>query len=393
MKEKNLIDTTEKTDLEKIEEEIKEFHAEEVQEESIRVQKAKWVREQVDKQREIEDATRTRIEQEQQLLDEMKRSTEEHLERTKELRRFNEDTRAQMRMQVFELNGITEDKLQGMKEYKNAYYQGMALAFFLLSVGLVGLSAFLHGFDSKLCLFMVAFTGIEGALLSQESRRGKLLEAICRFLYILIFPVMLVAFICYELQVPQFDAVLPYVVMAGCVVLVLGTVAYFVYNPYRKDKKRLRSVKEDLKEIEDEAEKAVRRNQRRRKRQEARLARKLKREQKRVEWQKEREEKRIERKKKQEVARIARKKRWEEFKLLIKKNDTESDDIVVEATVTEVESEANTKADEVKAQSEKKEEIISEEASSAVVNENNENDNVVELPKKSTTTSKRKRRR
>ena len=323
----------EQSAIEQIEKEIKEFHEVEVREESIRVQKAKWVREQVEKQREIEDATREQIEQEQKLLNDMKRSTEEHLERTKELRQFNEDTRAQMRHQVYELNGITEDKLQGMKENKNAYYQGMALAFFVLSIVLVGLSAFLHGFDSQICLFLVAFTGIQGALLSQESKRGKIMESICRFLYILMFPTMLVIFVCYELQFPQYELLLPYFVMVGCVVLVLGTIAYFAYNPYRSEKKKLRSVKEDLKEIEDEAEKAVRRNQRRRKRQEARLARKLKREQKRVEWKKERDAKRAERKKKQEITRFARKKRWEEFKLLMKKDGVESDVVVTEETV------------------------------------------------------------
>lgn len=329
--------------IEQIEQEMKEFQDTLVQEESIRVQKAKWVREQVEKQREIEDATRARIEEEQKLLDEMKRSTEDHLERTKELRKFNDDTRAQMRQQVYELNGITEDKLQGMKEYKNAYYQGMALAFFVLSVGLVGLSAFLHGFESQLCLFLVAFTGIEGALLSQESKRGRFMEAVCRFLYILMFPAMLVIFVCYELQFPQYEVLLPYFVMAGCVVLVLGTFAYFVYNPYRGVKKKLRSVKEDLKEIEDEAEKAVRRNQKRRKRQEARLARKLKREQKRVEWKKKRDAKKTEQKKKREVSRLTRRKKWEEFKHFLKKDDMEQEVFVMEAAATELENDTANK--------------------------------------------------
>ncbi len=325
MEEKQDVSTEEvkKSTIDAIEEEIKDLQESEVEDESIRVQKAKWVREQVEKQREIEDATRERIEQEQKMLDEMKRSTEEHLERTKELRRFNEDTRKQMRQQVYELNGISEDKLQGMKEYKNAYYQGMAFAFFLLSIALVGLSGYLHGFDSQICLFMVSFAGIEGALLSQESKRGKILEAICRFLYILMFPAMLVIFVCYELQFPQYEFLLPYFVMVGCGILVLGTIAYFVYNPYRKEKKKIRSAKEDLKEIEDEAEKAVRRNQRRRKREAARLARKQEKVKKRLEKQQRREERKQENKEKQEKARFERKQKWEEYKLLLKNKKNE----------------------------------------------------------------------
>lgn len=293
------------------------------EEESLRVQKANWIREQVEKQREIENATRERIEQEQKILDEMKRSTEEHLERTKELRQFNEDTRSQMRAQVYELNGLSEDKLQGMKEYKNAYYQGMALAFFLLSIALVGFSGFLHGFDSQICLFMVAFAGIEGALLSQESKRSRLLEAVCRFLYILMFPAMLVVFICYELEFPEYQRLLPVFVMAGCVILVLGTIAYFVYNPYRKDRKKIRSVKEDLKEIEDAAEKAVKRNQKRRKRQEARLARMQKKEEKHLEKEQKRDAKKQEKKEKQEAEKHIRKQKWNERKLLMKQKSEE----------------------------------------------------------------------
>ena len=69
---KELMDNKqEETAVEAIKEEIQDLKESEVQEESIRVQKAKWVRERVDKQREIEDATRARIEQEQKLLDDM----------------------------------------------------------------------------------------------------------------------------------------------------------------------------------------------------------------------------------------------------------------------------------------------------------------------------------
>lgn len=314
--QEEILKVEQESTLVSIEEEIQDLQESEVEDESIRVQKAKWVREQVEKQREIEDATRERIEQEQKLLDEMKRSTEAHLERTKELRKFNEDTRKQMRQQVYELNGISEDKLQGMKEYKNAYYQGMALAFFVLSVALVGLSGYLHGFDSQICLFLVAFTGIEGALLSQESKRGKVLEVICRFLYIFIFPAMLVIFVCYELKFPQYELLLPYFIIAGCVVLVFGTVAYFSYNPYRKDKKKIRSVKEDLKEIEDEAEKAVRRNQRRRKREAVRLARKQEREKRRLEKQQQRDARKQEKKEQQEKAKLERRRKWEAYKTI-----------------------------------------------------------------------------
>lgn len=401
----------ERITVEAIQEEIQELKESEVQEESIRVQKAKWVREQVEKQREIEDATRERIEQEQKILDEMKRSTEEHLERTKELRQFNEDTRAQMRQQVYEINGITEDKLQGMAEYKNAYYQGMSFAFFILSVALIVVSGLLHGFDSQICLFMVAFTGIEGALLSQESKRGKFLDRICRFLYVLMFPAMLVIFVCYELEFEQYSMLLPYFIIAGCVILLLGTLAYFTYNPYRKERKKLRSVKDDLKEIEDEAEKAVKRNQKRRKREEARLAKKLKREQKRLEKKQERDVKKQERKAKQEEIKAFRKKKWEEIKLLLKKDEEEpvariekkdesedkpvnESDIDVEQTVELgiIEKEQASKDEDVKSEGKQNGKVLLKEEEMDTIDETTATGKVVEYDKKATTPKKRRRR-
>lgn len=278
----------------------------EIQNESLRVQKAQWVKEQVEKQREYEDEIRETLLEEQKILDEMKRSTEEHVERTREMRQYNEENRKQIQEQVYALNGLSEDKLQGMREYKNAYYQGLALALFLLSIALVGLCGYLHGFDSEITLFMIACSGIGGALLSQENKRGKLLDTICRFLYFWMFPMMLVIFVCFELGFQEYEMLLPVFAMAGTIILVVGTGAYFVYNPYRKEKKKIRNAKADLKEIEQEAEKAVKKNQKRRKKEEARLSRIRKREDARLERIQKREEERLVKKEKKEAAKLAR---------------------------------------------------------------------------------------
>lgn len=298
-----------------------------IQNESLRVQKAEWVKQQVDKQREMEDETRAVLLEEQRILDEMRRSIEEHMERTKEIRKYNADCQEQMKEQVYALNGLSEDKLQGMKEYKNAYYQGLALALFLLSIILTGICGYLHGFDSGITLFMLACSGIEGSLLSQESRRGRFLDTICRCLYPLVFLVMLAMFVCFELGSAEYKVLLPFFVMAGAVILVIGTGAYFVYNPYRREKKKIRYAKADLKEIEQEAEKAVKKNQKLRKKEEARLARMKKREELRLEkiQQKEavklnrlqqREEAKLLRLQKKEEARTVLLEKKEEFKLI-----------------------------------------------------------------------------
>lgn len=283
--------------------------------ESLRVQKAEWVKQQVERQREIEDETRQVLQEEQRILDELRRSTVEYMERTREMSKYNADCQEQMREQVYALNGLSEDKLQGMKEYKNAYYQGFSLAAFILSLALVALCGYLEGFNTEITMFMLAFAGIEGALLSQESKRGRILDAICRFLNLLMLPAMITIFICYELEFPEYQVLLPIFVVAGMVILMIGTMAYFVYNPYRKEKKKIRDAKADLKEIEQKAEKAVKKNQKRRKKKEAKLARIQKREEERMARLQRREETRLVRKKQREEARRVRLQRKEEAKL------------------------------------------------------------------------------
>lgn len=244
--------------------------------ESLRVQEAEWVEKQIEKQRQIEDELREKLRQEQEILDEKKRSIEENMERNRELRRYNEVRVEELNAQVYELHGVSEDRLKGLKEYSNGCYKGCALTLFLLSAALFGLCGYLHGFDSKICLFMLAFSGIEGALLTQEGKRSRFMKAVCRFLYVLLFPAMAVIFVCYEMEFAVYRFLMPVFVLAGAAILVIGTAGYFIYNPYRKDKKQMRAARVSLKEIEQIAKKAVKRNQKLRMKEEAMLARQKK---------------------------------------------------------------------------------------------------------------------
>lgn len=171
--------------------------------ENVRIQKAEWVYSQIQKQREAEDELFAQIRQEQDVLDKLCQSIENNMERTKEARRYNQEFQEHMDSQVYAMYGITEDKLQGIREYRNAYYQGCAFSLFLLSVVLVALCGVLHGFQSQICLFMIAFSGIEGALLTQGSKRGKFLDLLCRALYLVMFPIMMAVFVCFELGYPR----------------------------------------------------------------------------------------------------------------------------------------------------------------------------------------------
>ena len=129
--------------------------------ESLRIQKSQWIKEQIKRQREAEDAVLEQMIEEQRVIDGLNSDINENLDRTRESRKFNQEFQEKINTQIYEMNGITEDKLKGMREYKNAYYQGCAFSLFLLSVVMIGICGVLHGFESQICLFMIACTGAD----------------------------------------------------------------------------------------------------------------------------------------------------------------------------------------------------------------------------------------
>ena len=223
--------------------------------------KSQWIKEQIKRQREAEDAVLERMIEEQRVIDGLNSDINENLDRTRESRKFNQEFQEKINTQIYEMNGITEDKLKGMREYKNAYYQGCAFSLFLLSVVMIGICGVLHGFESQICLFMIACTGVQGALLAQDKWRNKLVNILCKLLYLMVFPVMMVIFVCYELKYPEYDLFLPYFAMGIVVVLIIGTAAFFFYDPYKQDKKRVKNAKDYISEVEKIAKKQVTKNQ------------------------------------------------------------------------------------------------------------------------------------
>lgn len=229
--------------------------------ESLRLRKTDYLKQQVEKQRAAEDLLSQQISEEQKILDEWMDSIDDNIERTEESRKYNKEVQDSLNARIYAMHGITGDKMQGMRECKNAYYRGCAFSLFLLSAVLIVLCGILHGFQAEITLFMLAYTALEGALLSQEGKRAGWLEVCCKILYLFIFPVMMVMFICYELGYPEYDLFLPYVVVVGIAILILATASVFLYDPYRKDKKRMRDAKNHISEIEKIARKEVRKNQ------------------------------------------------------------------------------------------------------------------------------------
>ena len=298
--------------------------------ESMRIKKSEWIREQIRRQREAEDAILEQMFEEQKVIDSLNEDINENLNRTAESRKFNQEFRQKMNTQIYEMNGVTEDKLKGIREYKNAYYQGCAFSLFLLSVVMIVICGVLHGPDSQVCLFMIACTGVEGALLAQDKWRNKFLSAICKALYLFIFPIMMAAFVCYELEYPEYELFLPYFAMGIVVALVIATAAFFLYDPYKADKKRVKDAKDSIAEVEKIAKRQVKKSQKIRQKEEKKTLRIQRKEEKKI--------LRIQRKEEKQKRKAAGQKETQKqtfFSKLKRKNELPEDEQILDNTEKE----------------------------------------------------------
>ena len=271
-----------------------------------RIGKVMRLAEEVQRQSEIEKLRSRRIRQEQEYIDRMSLSVENHLRNTKEEQRYNEQFEERIRTEVYRMHGISEDKLQGMTEYRNAWYQGTAFAMFFLSLVLIAICGILHGFGSEICIFMAFYTAIEGALLSNGRKQSLFFTVLTKGVYLLLFPVMLVTFTCYELGFEEYALLVPVFAVAGVVVLMIGALSYFLYDPYRMDRRNRKKANRYIVEIEKAALKEVRLKERAFAKQEKKQAKFTRKEEARAQKKAERDERRRQRKE----ARAERHARW-----------------------------------------------------------------------------------
>lgn len=237
--------------------------------ESERIQRAEWIHDQVKLQREREDETWEKIMEEQKLITERMRSIDDDISRNRELERYHEGCLEDITDQVYSLHGVTTDKLEGMTRYKNAKFQGEATVVFVMSIMIAAIAAYAYGVTSQVCMFMLLCIGAEGALLSGPHKKRNLLGGIFRTLFFV--PVILMA--AEVISFKYYESYYEYVTMIGEVaailLVVIGTATYFLYNPYRKDKKYVKEAQADLKELHKAARKSVKKNQKLRMKNEA----------------------------------------------------------------------------------------------------------------------------
>lgn len=319
--------------------------------ESLQLQKVLWIREEVNKKRAQEDQLLDQIFREQQLLQEMDDDMDVNMEHAKEGRKYRADIRERVEDRVYEMHDLSADKREGMREYKQAYRRGYALAMFFLSLALCVFAGYLHGITSQICLVLLMFTGTQAALLVHEKECFAFWRVLCTFLGSIIFPGMLVLFIGYELHLDYYKFALPYSLAGAFVVLAITTAAYFLYDPYRAARRRISDAKSMIKTVEKSARKQVKKNQKILAKQDVKQQRLLKKEEEKAQKLQQKQENRAQKLQQKEELLLEQKEKaqgwFKKLRQKIKKPKQAEDDAVVkeneqaESPQPEVQTEVN----------------------------------------------------
>lgn len=319
--------------------------------ESLQLQKALWIREEVNKKRAQEDQLLDQIFREQQLLQEMDDDMDVNMEHVMEGRKYREDIRERVEDRVYEIHDLSVDKREGMREYKQAYRRGYALAMFFLSLALCVFAGYLHGITSQICLVLLMFTGTQAALLVHEKECFAFWRVLCTFLGSIIFPGMLVLFIGYELHLDYYKFALPYSLAGAFVVLAITTAAYFLYDPYRAARRRISDAKSMIRTVEKSARKQVKKNQKILAKQDVKQQRLLKKEEEKAQKLQQKQENRAQKLQQKEELLLEQKEKaqgwFDKLRQKVKKPKQAEDDAVVkeneqaESPQPEVQTEVN----------------------------------------------------
>ena len=342
--------------------------------ESLQMQKASWIQNEITKRREREDELLQQIFMEQKMLQELDEDMDENMAHAREGRKYREDMKERVNDRVYEIHDLSADKREGMREYKYAYRRGYALAMFFFSLALCVFVGFLHGITSQICLMLMFFTGVQAAIFVHQKQCFFLWRLICDIFSAVVFPVMLVLFIGYELKYSFYDFLLPICLIIGLVLLALTTASYFLYDPYRSARRRVGDAKSMIRSIERSAKKQVKKSQKQQAKDELRQNRLQQKEQDKAEKLRIKEEQRQEKELKkaaqreeQQKLRDAKKQEAlenrEEKKLALKdavaaKKEQFREKFRKDGGVEETEEEEKEKAEEEEEKEEEKEEGV-----------------------------------
>lgn len=227
--------------------------------EDVMIQEGNWLEEAANKQREAEDKYREELIEKQKILEEKRREQASTIYGNKQLAFYNEMHEREQTDLIYSLNGLSNDKIEGMKEYKNALYQGAQIILFLTGVALLVYEYVALGLYSEIFLMSLALFATQIALMPKGKSEG-VLDKVCKVLGILPVPAMGVLLASTSLAyIPQ-TMVMEIEAIAIVALSLVASLSLFIRNPYRSARGQMHKANAELKELKKSAVKAVKHN-------------------------------------------------------------------------------------------------------------------------------------
>lgn len=318
--EQNTTDVVEETSvlsekIEDLEDEVNETNKEleelqsidsKLENEDVVVQEKNWLEERAREQRKAEDTYREELFEKQKLLEQKRREMSESFAQNKQMKVYNQMHDEEQNDLIYELHGVSVDMIDGMREYKNALFQGAILILLLTGMVICAYMGFLYGMRSELFHACIALFACNIALLPRESFgkiQGGLYNGICKFLCVLPTPVMASLIFIKSTYPTIYVYAMEWFGVAVGVICLIGALGYCLRNPYRSMRHAVRAANADIKDLKKTASKTVKKNKKTRAKLESKLLKK-----------KEKQEDKLERLKLKEQGRIDKLKKKEEEK-------------------------------------------------------------------------------
>lgn len=272
--------------------EINDYESQFLNEDLI-VQEREWLQRKIEESRKAEDKEREELFEKQKILNEMRRDQNEYFAQSKEMQTYNKMHEEEQRDLVYALHGVSVDKYEGMKEYKNALYQGAQISLSIINLGLCVAAAFMFGYASVIFITFVALFASQITLLPREHHgklNNSLYSIVSKILSFMSTPFMAAVLICEYTGIFDVDLMIGICASAVIVFSLFGCLDYYVRNPYREARSQCRAAKNDLKKLKINAVKTVKKNQKLRVKLENKLLKRKEKQESKLDKLKEKEE-------------------------------------------------------------------------------------------------------
>lgn len=298
--------------------------------EDIVVQEKNWLEERTREQRLAEDRYREELFEKQRMLEEKRKTQTEAFAQNKQMKVYNQMHEEEQNDLIYALHGVSSDMIEGMGEYKNALFQGMAIILLLTGAAICGITAYMYGFQSKIFLACIALLAANTTLLPRENfgkLQGGLYNGLSKLLFILPTPVMGVLLVTQSMEPAIFNLIMEWLGVGVAALCLYGALGFCLRNPYRSMRKLVRAARADIKDLKKTASKTVKKNIKTREKMENKLLKRKEKQENKLETLKKKEQDKIERIKKREEEKSQK----IAAKLLIEKEKQERREEIAEA--------------------------------------------------------------